>query len=55
MTQNYNYMPRNMTQKSRPKEQSSPQGGIIIFMQILQNQTVILCNSTNIPITEYFL
>ena len=31
MTQNYNYMPRNMTRKSRPKEQNSPQGGIIIY------------------------
>ena len=31
MTQNYNYMPRNMTRKSRPEEQKSPQGGIIII------------------------
>ena len=31
MTRNYNYMPRNMTRKSRPKEQNSPQGGIIII------------------------
>ena len=31
MTQNYNYMPRNMTRKIRPKEEKSPQGGIIII------------------------
>ena len=54
MTRNYNYMPRNMTRKSRPKEQSPPQGGIIIFMQIFQNQTTILCNYTNIPLSGYF-
>ena len=37
MTQNYNYMPRNMTRKSRPKEQKSPQGGIIITYANIPN------------------
>ena len=31
MTRNYNYMTRNMTRKSRPKEQNSPRDGIIII------------------------
>ena len=67
MTRNYNYMPRNMTRKSRPKEQKSPQGGIIIiytnipntnrdFVQLYKYTYIgifFIKTLDNIPITVY--
>lgn len=50
MTQNYNYMPRNMTRKSRLREQTSPQGGIIVIYANIPNT-----NSYFVKLYKYYI